>query len=95
MADVTIDISAFEAELANMSEEDLRKSLLDIKVKQKIATKKYYNPEAAKAQRQKAAERMRALVAKAKELGIYDSINEEAGKLADEKLIEDEATAAA
>lgn len=88
MAEATLDLDAMQAELEGMSEEDLRKTLLDMKVKQKVTTGKYYNPERAKATRQKAAQKTAALVAHAKKLGIYDEINDQARKLADAKLAE-------
>lgn len=87
MAEVEgIDIKAIEADVAKLSQEELFKALVDIKSKQRIATKKYYNPETAKRQRQKRAEFQKLLSAKAKELGIYDEILEAASEVADEAL---------
>lgn len=89
MADAVIDLDAIQAELGSMSEEDLRKTLLDMKVKEKVTTKKYYNPETAKKARQKMAAKKQALIALAKANGWFDQINEQANVLAAEKLAEE------
>lgn len=91
MANATFDLDSINAELESMSEEDLRKTLLDMKVKQKVATGKYYNPEAAKVQRQKAAAKQKALIQLAKDRGLYDEINAAAKAKADEVLANFEA----
>ena len=88
MAD--LDLSAIEASIAAMSPEEIRKQLTEIKTRQKVAQKKYYNPEVGKAQRARAKAKTDALVAAAKAAGIYDQVMVEAGKLADEKLAEQE-----
>lgn len=75
MADAVIDLDAIQAELGAMSEEDLRKTLLDMKVKEKVTTKKYYNPETAKKARQKMAATKKAIIELAKAKGFYDEIN--------------------
>lgn len=86
-----INLQELEQKIAGMSQEDLVKALVDIKAKQQIATKKYYSPERAKLQRQRAAAVREAMVAKAKELGIYDSIVEQAREVADAALAEEDA----
>lgn len=92
MAEETgIDIKAIEAEIGKLSKEDLFRQLVDIKAKQRIATKKYYNPETARKQRLRRAEVVKLMTAKAKELGIYDSIMEQAVEDADAALAEAEA----
>lgn len=88
-----IDLASIEADISKLSKEELFKALVDIKSKQRIATKKYYNPETAKKQRQKRAAFAKALADKAKELGIYDEIVEAASEVADEALADAGVTA--
>lgn len=85
-----LDIEKMSAEINSMSVEDLKKQILDAKVKQRVASKKYYNPESAKKQRLKRAEELKQMVAKAKELGIYDDIMSQAQVEADAKLAAEE-----
>lgn len=94
-----IDIQAIEAELSLLTPEQMKQQLLDAKVKQKVATKKYYNADTAKKARQKKAEQTRQLTAKAKlmpatKLGfanLYEQIEAEAKELAEAKLAEEAA----
>lgn len=86
MSDVTIDFAALEAELAKMSPEELKAQLIDLKTKQKIATKKYYNPEAAAKQRKIREAKNKAMVELAKKLGLFEAIDAEATKRATAKL---------
>lgn len=86
-----IDIAAIEAEVAKLSPEDIRKALLDFKVKQNVTTKKYYNPETAKRARQKKAAMQAEMVKLAKAAGIYDDIVAEAKTKAEEILAEEDA----
>lgn len=86
-----LDIEKMSAEIESMSVEDLKKQVLDAKVKQRVASKKYYNPESAKKQRVKRAAELAQMVARAKELGIYDDIMKEAAEEADAKLASEEA----
>lgn len=83
---VDIDLEKIQAELSSLSQEDLVKQLTEVKMKQKIAQKKYYSPETAKKARQKRAALISAMEARAKQLGIYDDILAQAGKQADEAL---------
>lgn len=94
MADVQIDLDALQAEVNSMSQEDLVKQLLDLRTRQKVNQKKYHNPERAKAYHAKRNATMKALVEKAKQLGLYDGIVAQANKKADE-IIESEAASAA
>lgn len=91
MSDVQIDLSAIEAQIATMSEEDIRKQLLEIKTRQRVMQKKYNNPETQKRARLKKAARDKAMVEAAKKLGIYDQILEEAKEAAEVQLAEQEA----
>jgi len=93
-----IDIAALENEISQMSPEDLKQQLLDAKVRQKVATKKYYNPETAKKARVKKAETLKAQAALAKTMpaskpgfaNLYEQILAEANEIADQKLGETE-----
>lgn len=89
-SELGIDLSKFEEQLSSMSEEQLRQQLLDIKTKQAVATKKYYNPETAKKARVKRAAEVALMVETAKKLGIYDSIVAEAKTKAEAIVAEDE-----
>lgn len=89
MADAVLNLDEVMAELEGMSDEELRKSLLEMKVKEKINTKKYYNADAAKKQRQKMAAKKRLMTEIAKTRGFYNEINDRAAVLATEKLAED------
>lgn len=82
----TIDINALKAEVEGLSEADLRELVLSTKVRQMVATKKYYNPETAKRARQKAAEKYNLAVAALKASGQYDEIMAQAKEMAEEKL---------
>jgi len=93
MAD--IDLEAISNEVQNsvdaMTPEQLEEELLKIRVRQKVQQKKYQNPERQKAYQEKQKALRNALKARAVELGVYDSINEKAGELADQKIAEEEA----
>lgn len=92
MAD--IDIAGLENEINQLSAEDLRSQLLEAKVKQRVATKKYYNPENAKKLRQKRAKELTAMTERAKGApatqpgfaNLYDQIMAEAKTEADSRL---------
>lgn len=94
-----VDYAELEAQLNQMTPEELKKQLLDAKVKQRIATKKYYNPETAKKARDKKSAMIKAQADAARKLpatdgksaNLYEQIMAEASRLADEKLGESEA----
>jgi len=90
---VELDIAALQAELANLSEEDLRAQLIEYKTKQKVATKKYSNPQTAKAYRDRVAAKRKLMTEMAEKLGLMDAINAEANKRAEAKLAADKAKA--
>lgn len=83
---VTIDFAEIEKQLAGMSPEQLRQALLDVKVKQRVTTKSYYNPETAKKARLKKQALINAMVEAAQKAGIYQQILDEAREKADEIL---------
>ena len=94
-----IDVNELEQEIAKLTPEELKQQLLDAKVKQRVATKKYYNPETAKKARQKKSATLAAQAELAKTMAatdpkyknLYDQIMAEAAELADAKLAQDEA----
>lgn len=88
---VEIDLDALQAEVAGMTQEDLMKQVLDLRTKQKIQQKKYQNTPAQKAYRAKRAEMQKAMIARAKELGLYDEIKAQAEKAADAKIADEKA----
>lgn len=90
---VDIDLEKIQAELSTLSQEDLVKQLLEIKTRQKITQKKYYNPETAKRARIKRSAVIKAMEDKAKQLGLYDQILKQAGEAADVQMGADEAEA--
>jgi len=77
-APVEVDLASINAEIDKMSQEDLAKALLGFRTQQKTQQKKMQGSEAHKAYQKKNQEKRKIMIAKAKELGIYDSINEQA-----------------
>jgi len=77
-AGIEIDIDKINAEIGTMSEADLASALLKVRTQQKTQQKKMQGSEAHKAYQKKQQEKRKLMIAKAKELGIYDSINEQA-----------------
>lgn len=98
-----INIAEIEASLAQLSPEEIKQQLLDAKVKQRVNTKKYYNPETAKKARDKRTAVLKAQAEAAKKLpatvpgfaNLYEQILSEANELADAQLAEAEADTAA
>lgn len=85
-----IDLSALQAqvsdEIGKMSADDIKKQLLDLRVREKTTQKKQYGSDAAKKSAAKQREKARALKARAKALGIFDEVDAEAEKAAQEKF---------
>lgn len=94
-----LNIAELEAQVGQLTHEELKQQLLDAKVKQRVATKKYYNPEAAKALRAKKAATQKAQAELAKTMpatkegfaNLYEQILAEANEIADQKLADEEA----
>jgi hypothetical protein len=82
-------LASVNAEVGGLSEEKMKEELLKIRTRQKVQQKKNQGSDKQKAYQLKQRERTKALIAKAKELGIYDQINEEADEAAEAKLAED------
>lgn len=83
------DIEAKAREAVNsMTDEQIREIVLANKVRQKVATKKYYNPESAKALRQRKQAELRAMTEILASRGLLDEVNKQASALADAQLAE-------
>lgn len=87
-APIEIDVAAIEAELANLSQEDLAKELLKIKTQQKFQQKKQQGKGSQKAYMKKQQERRKLIIQLAKEKGIFDTVNEQAEAAASAKFNE-------
>lgn len=83
---VDIDLAKIEAELAAYTPEQLQEELLKIRTRQKVQQKKMQGSASHKSYQQKAQAKRKALVALAKQKGIYDAVNEEAERRANEIL---------
>ena len=85
-----IDLNALQAqvndEIGKMSADDIKKQLLDLRVREKTTQKKQYGSDAAKKSAAKQREKARALKARAKALGIYDEVDNAAETAAQEKF---------
>jgi len=86
MAELNVDLEALENEIGSLSEEEIREQLVSLRTKQRVQQKKYHNTEAAVRYRKARAEKFKAMVARARALGIYDSIKASADAKADELL---------
>lgn len=91
MPSTEINLDELEASIANLTEEDIRKQLLEIRTRQKVMQKKYHDPVKAKEYRAKKSAFQALLAKKAKQMGIYDSILDAANEAADAKLAAEEA----
>lgn len=91
MPSTEINLDELEASIANLTEEDIRKQLLEIRTRQKVMQKKYHDPVKAKEYRAKKSAFQALLAKKAKAMGIYDSILDAANEAADAKLAAEEA----
>jgi hypothetical protein len=79
-----IDLAALEAEINQLSPEEIQKQLIELRTKQKVNQAKHQGSAAQKLYMKKRAESFKLMAAKAKELGLYDGIQAEAKKRADE-----------
>jgi|WetSurMetagenome_2_1015567.scaffolds.fasta_scaffold1133630_1 hypothetical protein len=89
-----IDLNAINAEIeasiAAKTPQEIEAELLALRVKQKVAQKKYQSPERQKTYQAKQKAMKSALKKRALELGIYDAVNTRAGELADAQLAAEE-----
>jgi len=81
-----VDLAAIQAEVNGLNNDSLREELLKFKVRQKKQQKKNQGSENQKKYQMKQREKIKLMKAKAIELGIWDDINEEADRKADEEL---------
>jgi hypothetical protein len=81
-----IDVTAIRAEVDKMDETSVRQQLLEIRTRQKTQQKKNAASGKQKEYQLKQREKNKLLAQRARELGIYDSINEQAEQLAEAKL---------
>lgn len=82
----TIDLDALQADVNKMSEADLIKEVLDLRTRQRVQQKKNQNSDKQKEYRLKRAQEQKLMIARAKELGLYDQIVKQAKVEADKKL---------
>jgi hypothetical protein len=87
-----IDLDAIESEVTasvgNMTPAEVEAELMKLRVRQKVAQKKYQSPERQKTYQAKQRSFRQAIAARARELGVYDSVNAKAGEEADRILAE-------
>ncbi len=81
-----LDLSSISEELGNISEEDLMKRLVSLRANQmKSAERNRNSPKAVEARKRQMA-KTKAMIAKAKELGLWNKVTEAAkAKLEAEK----------
>jgi hypothetical protein len=84
-----VDLKAVTAEVSKLSKDQLKEEVLKMRVRQKVQQKKHQGSPKQKEYQARQREKNKLLVAKAKELGIYDAINDEAEELAESKLAEE------
>src|SRR4051812_14881902 len=63
---VEIDLAALEAEISQLSPEEIADQLLKVRTKQKVQQKKYQNTPQAQAYRKKRAEQLKLMTVKLK-----------------------------
>jgi hypothetical protein len=80
-----IDLSAVAAEVEALTPEQIKEKLTTIRVRQKVQQKKQAAKGGNKAYQQKQNALRKALKDQAIKLGLYDAINEEADKKAEEE----------
>jgi hypothetical protein len=85
---INIDLAALEAEIQQLSPEEIQKQLVDLRTKQRVNQSKHQGSLAQKTYMKKRAELNKLMAAKAKELGIYDGILATAKANADKILAE-------
>jgi hypothetical protein len=69
-----INIEEIQSQLAGMDKEALIALVTEARVKQRVATKKYYNPETAKKARQKKAEMLKLAAVQLEKLGLMGEV---------------------
>jgi hypothetical protein len=103
MSDLAIDLSALEKEISGLSDDEIKEQLLQLRTKQRIAQKKYHDPEKARVYRTKRAEGFKLMVARAKAApatkpgfaNLYEQIVAESAEAADSALAAEAASESA
>ena len=91
-----IDLSAIEAEVSKLSNDQLAAELTKFRVRQKVQQKKHYNPEKMKAYQAKQREKFRQMKTKALETpatqkgftNMWEQINAAADEQAEQQVLE-------
>jgi len=91
MANIEIDVDAIKSEVSALSKEQLEEQVLKLRTRQKIQQKRNYGSDKQKEYQLKQREKRSLLIARAKELGIFDEIDRKANEAAEEKLAEETA----
>lgn len=81
-----IDMAALQKEVDGLDANALKEQLLKIRVRQKKQQAKMQGSASQKAYQQRQKELRKLLKAKAQQLGIYDEINDQAAKLAEQEM---------
>lgn len=84
--EIEIDLSAVEAEIEKLSPEQLAAEVLKLRTQQKVQQKRNQGSDKHKAYQKQIQEKRKLMIAKAKELGIFDKINEDAEAAAEAKV---------
>lgn len=84
--EIEINLDDLKKEISSMDEKAVREQLMGLKVRQKVQQKKQQEKGSQKVYQAKQREKAKLLKEAALALGIYDSINEEAEKLAAAKF---------
>lgn len=83
---LNINLDEIKAQVATMDMDALREMVTKAKVRQRVATKKYYNPETAKKARLKAAAQLKAAEEALKAAGLWGQVENEIKARVDEEL---------
>lgn len=89
MANIEIDVDAIKNEVGALTKEQLEEQVLKLRTRQKIQQKRNYGSDKQKEYQLKQREKRAQLIARAKELGIFDEIDKAANEAAEEKLAEE------
>ena len=86
--EISIDLSAVEAEVGKLTREQIEAELLKVRTRQKVQQKKNQGSDKQKAYALKQRARIKLLTEMAKKGGYYDAVNAKAEEQADEKLLD-------
>lgn len=95
MADeVQIDLDKIKAEVAGLTDDQLKEQLLSLRVREKYTQKKNYGSASAKLYAARSREKAKLLKEIARSKGIYDAIDAQAEETAEQRLADERAAAA-